>query len=460
MPPSPSFQHFHQTSLRIGKQSCTTSQQSSVHTAIVSHAAPLLFASVPSGHSEPEDAQTALVADDDGGGLRRRIGDHHAGHRGGAREEALRAIEELGATNIIIQSVKPAPSANSQTLGAIRYGLRMSDIDRLRASIPHLTGVAPTRQHRHDVWFQDRRVAARIMGVTAAYSSPHDLPMAAGRFIRALDCERSTPTAVLGATAARILFPLSDPLGQSIRIGEDQYFQVIGVVAARASSQGAGENMPAQDFGRDIYIPFPTDLRRFGENVVFDRASSQPPEKVEVSQLTLSVADEDLVKPSAQIIESLLKASGRQNEMAMTVPLDLLQKAERTQQVFTWVLTAIASISLLVGGIGIMNIMLATVTERTREIGIRRALGARRSDIVFQFLIETVVLAGAGGVIGMLLGFGGARWAESIAGVPTIIQPWSLMLAVGISVLVGIIFGIYPARRAAMMDPIQALRHE
>ncbi len=378
----------------------------------------------------------------------------------GARAEALRAIQQLGATNIIIQSVKPASDANSQTLGAIRYGLSLSDIDRLRSTFPDLAGIAPIRERRSDVWCEDRHLPGRVVGVTAAYQDLHNLRMVKGRFISHLDCERSMSTVVLGASAARLLVPLGNPLGQSIRIGEDQYFEVIGVVAPSASSQGPGQNAPAEDLGRDIYIPFPTDLRRFGENVVFDRASSQPPEKVEVSQLTLSLADEELVKPSAVIIESLLKAAGKQSETMMTVPLDLLEKAERTQQVFTWVLTAIASISLLVGGIGIMNIMLATVTERTREIGIRRAFGAKRRDIVSQFLVETTVLSCSGGLLGIGLGLVGAHLASSLVGVATLVQPWSPLLAFGISVAVGLIFGIYPARRAAAMNPVQALRHD
>ncbi|MEX1027370.1 MAG: FtsX-like permease family protein, partial [Candidatus Paceibacterota bacterium] len=163
---------------------------------------------------------------------------------------------------------------------------------------------------------------------------------------------------------------------------------------------------------------------------------------------------------TAMLIRTILMQNGRERDVTITVPLDLLEKAERTQRIFTMVLTSIASISLLVGGIGIMNIMLATVTERTREIGIRRALGAKRSDITTQFLIETIALSGTGGLLGILLGFAGASIASSVGGVAAIIQPWSPLLAVSISLVVGIVFGLYPARRAAMMDPIQALRYE
>ena len=235
---------------------------------------------------------------------------------------------------------------------------------------------------------------------------------------------------------------------------------MVGVLHAAADSRVDDRRVFAERFDEDVLIPFSADRIRFGENIVFDPNGMQLPEQVEISQLIVSLASTEQVQPTAQLVRSILMQNGRDQEVSFLVPLDLQAKAEQTQRVFTIVLTSIASISLLVGGIGIMNIMLATVTERTREIGIRRALGARRSDIVFQFLIETSVLAGAGGLIGMLLGFAGASWAESIGGLPTIIQPWSPILAVGISLLVGVVFGLYPARRAAMMDPIQALRHE
>jgi putative ABC transport system permease protein len=303
-------------------------------------------------------------------------------------------------------------------------------------------------------------VAGRVVGITSEYQTMHEVRLAAGRFIEPLDNERCVPVAVLGAEMAEALFPLSDPLDHSIRIGDDLYFQVVGVVQPRASSPGLGAGLPAEDYGRDVYIPFLTDQKRFGENVVFDRASSQPPEKVEITQVTLAAPDTSLVKPMARIVESVLQQRDKQDETALTVPLDLLEKAEQTQRIFTWVLTAIASISLLVGGIGIMNIMLATVTERTREIGIRRALGAKRRDIIFQFLMETIVLSGTGGLLGVLLGIGGAAGASYFAGVSTSVRFWSPPLALGISIAVGLIFGTYPARRAAYMNPVEALRHE
>jgi putative ABC transport system permease protein len=183
-------------------------------------------------------------------------------------------------------------------------------------------------------------------------------------------------------------------------------------------------------------------------------------EKLQISQITVAVDQMEHVKKTADIIQGLLDQFHKKKDTEITVPLDLLEKAEQTQRIFTLVLGAIASVSLIVGGIGIMNIMLATVTERTREIGVRRALGAKRRDIALQFLVETVVLSSAGGVIGVLLGFLLSYIVNHFFHFPTIIPAWSPLLAFGVSVAVGVIFGLYPAQRAARMDPIEALRHE
>jgi putative ABC transport system permease protein len=379
----------------------------------------------------------------------------------GARSAALAAIEQLGATNVLVRSVRPADRlAGGANAGAIRYGLTHRDLEHLRTALPANVMMAATRDHRRDLRAGDRHCPGRVVGVTPEYRTLNQLQLQRGRFITDLDVARALPVAVLAGQAAQLLFPLSDPLGQQIRIGEDQYYQVIGVARPRAAVPPLGSDLPAQDYARDVYIPLTTDQKRFGENVMFDRTGSQPPEKVEISQVTVSAPDTRYVKAVAGVIQAHLQGTGKVHETTLVVPLDLLEKAERTQRIFTWVLTAIASISLLVGGIGIMNIMLATVSERTREIGVRRALGARRSDIISQFLIETTVLSCTGGVLGIGLGAAGALAASHWAGVATLIRPWSPLLAFGISVAVGLVFGIYPARRAALLDPIEALRHE
>jgi putative ABC transport system permease protein len=183
-------------------------------------------------------------------------------------------------------------------------------------------------------------------------------------------------------------------------------------------------------------------------------------EKFELSQMTVAVDSMDHVKQTAEIIQSTLDQYHTKKDVEITVPLDLLERAEKTQRIFTLVLGAIASISLIVGGIGIMNIMLATVTERTREIGIRRALGAKRRDVAWQFLAETMTLSSLGGFLGVGLGIGLSFVVTSFFHFPTIIRAWSTLLAFAVSVIVGLVFGTYPARRAALMDPIEALRHE
>jgi len=378
----------------------------------------------------------------------------------GARSEAIAAINQLGATNLILRSVKPSDRfARGDSGGVLRYGLTMRDLRRIRATIPELTAISPSRDHRRSLSFQDRRLQGRVVGVTPEYQLLHKVRLESGRFIEELDCLRAAPVVVLAAQTAEQLFPLADPLGKTIRVGEDQCYRVVGTAAPRAASPGLGSGLPAQDFNRDVYVPLTTDHQRFGENVVFDRASSQPAEKVELSQITLAVVETGRVKAAARVVEAIIQEAGKQDETALTVPLDLLEKAEETQRIFTWVLTAIASISLLVGGIGIMNIMLANVTERTREIGIRRALGACRADIVSQFLIETTVLSCTGGLIGIALGVGSALLASQLTGIATLIRPWAPLLAAGISVAIGLVFGTYPARRAAWLDPVEALRH-
>ncbi|MCS7468503.1 ABC transporter permease [Stieleria sp. ICT_E10.1] len=375
----------------------------------------------------------------------------------GARAKAVSMINELGTKNVIITSIKStAVSRDGNSGGAIRYGLSDRDLRRIAAMLPHGARISQTREHRRSIRHLSYQIEGRVIGVTPAFAELNHLRLARGRFINRLDETDRHAVAVLSAGVADQLFPLSPAVGETIRIGSDQYFYVVGVLDSKVDvSQDSGER-----YDENVFIPFQSDRMRFGENTVMDPGGLQLPEKVEISQLTVSLPSTDQVQPVAQLIRSILMQEGRDKEVSFLIPLDLQARAEQTQRVFHLVLAAIASISLLVGGIGIMNIMLATVTERTREIGIRRALGARRSDIVFQFLIETLVLTGMGGALGVLLGFAGARLVESVGGVATIIHPWSPLLAVGISFAVGLLFGLYPARRAARMDPIEALRHE
>jgi putative ABC transport system permease protein len=378
-----------------------------------------------------------------------------------ARYQAIQQIKDLGATNVIVRSVKPTED-NKENKGSeiLQYGLTKRDMERIRDTIPTVLSVTPIREFRKDIRYHDLKLEGRVVGVTPNFLEMNGLHMSRGRFISELDDERFANVAVLAAETAEKLFPLDDPIGRSVLVGDEHNYRVIGVTEFKAPSAGIGGSMAAQDYNRDVYIPFATDQARFGRMLFYNRAGTFQIEKLELSQITVAVDTMEHVRQTANIIQGVLDQYHTQKDTALTVPLELLEKAEQTQRVFTLVLGAIASISLLVGGIGIMNIMLATVTERTREIGVRRALGAKRRDIALQFLVETVVLSSAGGVLGVCVGMGLSHVVTRFFGFPTIIEPWSPLLAFAVSLAVGLVFGTYPARRAAYMDPIEALRHE
>jgi putative ABC transport system permease protein len=379
-----------------------------------------------------------------------------------ARYEAVRQIKELGAANIIVRSVKPSKDTQESVNGEeiLTYGLTTKDLDRLQSTIPTVRSATPLREFPKEARYLDRKLEARVVGVMPSYLGMNGLRMNRGRFLTELDNERFENYCVLGADTAETLFPLEDPIGRSIRLGESHYYEVVGVTERRAQSAGIGSSLSAQDYGRDVYIPFATDKVRFGKVLVYERAGTFTAERLEISQITLAINDTSHVRKTAAIIEDTLKLYHKKSDTAVTVPLDLIERIEQTQRIFTYVLGAIASISLVVGGIGIMNIMLATVTERTREIGIRRALGAKRRDITAQFLAESVVLSGTGGMLGVALGISLSFLVTYFFSQRTIVTSWSPALALTISVIVGVVFGTYPARRAAFMDPIEALRHD
>jgi putative ABC transport system permease protein len=286
--------------------------------------------------------------------------------------------------------------------------------------------------------------------------------MARGRFLSQLENDRFENVAVLGAETAEILFPLEDPVGQTLFVADKNYFlvfRVVGVTQRRAASGNIGSSLSGQDYNRDVYIPFDTDRVCFGSVLMSFKNGIFKGERLELSQITLQVDRMEHVKRTAELIQGTLDQFHTQKDFEVIVPLDLLERAEKTQQIFTYVLGAIASISLVVGGIGIMNIMLATVTERTSEIGIRMAVGARSRDIAVQFLVETMTLSSIGGFVGVGLGIVVSLVVNYSFHFPPILRLWSILLAFGVSVAVGLIFGTYPAIRASRLDPIEAIRH-
>jgi len=270
------------------------------------------------------------------------------------------------------------------------------------------------------------------------------------------DQKNQAPVAVLTEFGARKLLATESTIGQALRIGGD-YFEVVGIIKSESGQAG---NIQIPDQQVDVYIPMKIARSYFGDVFTRVTSGSRTRELVELHQIIVQVDNSDNVEPTAAAIERMLDRFHKKKDFLVSVPLALLRQAEATKRTFNIVLGSIACISLLVGGIGIMNIMLASVTERTREIGIRRAIGAKRRQIIVQFLIETVVLSTIGGILGIGIGVLIPLIITYFSGMPTVITMASILLPLFISVSIGIIFGLYPAARAANVDPIVALRHE
>jgi putative ABC transport system permease protein len=408
----------------------------------------------------------------------------------GASQQALKQVVALGATNIIARSVKPLEEASGGSSGGgrmsgmsvPRYGLLRADLNRIQKTIPTIRRAIPIREIPKEARYLKRTVVGRMVGCTADYVDINHLRLASGRFVSDADDDALASVVVIAAGVADALFPGEDPLGKSIQIG-NIYFRVIGVTAERTSSAAIGGSLSGQDFNKDFYIPIGTLRVRVGDLVFTQKSGTFESEYVELNQITMSVASVDDVIPTSDLVRVTLEKFHPKKDVDVIVPLELLRQADQMKQIFNIVLGSIAAISLVVGGIGIMNIMLATVTERTREIGVRRALGATQRDIIEQFLTETVVLSGTGGLLGVGLGLltplafeglrevvvqvvlgGNAGGVSDTARIFQDMRPvvafWSMPLAFGISVAIGVVFGIYPARNAARLDPIEALRHQ
>jgi len=376
----------------------------------------------------------------------------------GASEEALAQIRRLGSHNIILSSVKPVEDEQSSTVRSHMsiYGLTYADLGRIASSFASIRQVAPVKLMRKEVRLHDRAMELRLVGTTPEWFDLVPREVLAGRVILASDQQKLAPVAVLTEFGARKILATRNTIGQNVRIGGDA-FAVIGIVRNEA---GSGQGMPIPDQEADIYIPLEVARQYYGDVVARRAAGSREREKVELHQIIVRVDHTAHVESPAVGIETLLNRFPAKKDYAMSVPLALLKQAEATKRTFNIVLGSIAGISLLVGGIGIMNIMLASVTERTREIGIRRAIGAKRRQIVVQFLIETVVLSTFGGLIGLGVGVLIPFLITYFSGMATVVKWSGILLPLFISMAIGILFGLYPAIHAARVDPIVALRHE
>jgi len=376
----------------------------------------------------------------------------------GASKKVLEQIEKLGSNNIIISAKKPA---EEQGAGRVRtfmsiYGLLYEDERRIAESFEAVLRTVPVKSFYKEGRLGSTALELRIVGTTPDWFDLVQRPVIAGRVLKDNDVPNRHNVVVLTEYGARRLLATRDTLGQVLRIGGN-CFEVAGIVKSE-TGQAGGVQTPDSEV--DAYVPIDVARERFGDIVTRRAAGSRIREQVELHQIIVQVRDTEDVEATAAGIEVMLQRFHKKPDYRMSIPFALLRQAEATKRTFNIVLGTIAGISLLVGGIGIMNIMLASVTERTREIGIRRAIGAKRRQIVGQFLIETIVLSTVGGTIGIGFGLVIPSLITRFAGMPTVITGYSLALSVGISMAVGIIFGIYPAIRAANLDPIEALRHE
>jgi putative ABC transport system permease protein len=376
----------------------------------------------------------------------------------GASKEAMDQIRKLGSNNIIINSIKSVEEESTSTTHSHMgiYGLTYEDYARVAETFKVIRQTAPVKLIRKEGRLGERAMELRIVGTTPVWFELVQRPVVAGRVLIASDDNERAPAAVLTEFGARKLLAAENTVGQTLKIGGDR-FEIVGIVKSESGQAG---NIQIPDQEVDVYIPINVARSYFGDIMARMTSGTHELEMVELHQMIVQVNTIEDVEPTAKGIEDMLKRFHKKQDYLVSVPLALLRQAEATKRTFNIVLGSIAGISLLVGGIGIMNIMLASVTERTREIGIRRAIGAKRRQIISQFLIETVVLSIIGGLIGIGLGILVPFLITYFAGMPTVITAESIVLPLVISFGVGIIFGLYPAVRAAKVDPIVALRHE
>ena len=380
----------------------------------------------------------------------------------GESQKAQAQIRQLGSSNILLASVPP-PSAGEGSEAnqrVLRYGLRETDYESIRQTIPDVEIVVARRDVPERARFGGRRYRVTLMGTSPAYLDVANLRMRLGRFLTTADQHNHRPVCVLGSTVAERLFDRRDPRGLHVHLGRNGY-RVIGVLAGQGEGTGSTAGLGGESDSA-IFIPRATMRERYG-NIIQDRSSgSTVREDVQLHRITVRARsdDEQTVSRLASALRRLIAVNHPKDDVRLTVPLELLRQARETKERWTLVLAIIASISLLVGGVGIMNIMLATVVERTREIGVRRALGARKRHIVSQFLTETLMLSLVGGGLGVAAGIFVPKLITNLWGMDTIVNPWFLGLAFLICAALGVLFGLYPAVRAASLDPVEALRHE
>jgi putative ABC transport system permease protein len=372
----------------------------------------------------------------------------------GAQQQVVAFIEQLGVRNIIVEARESTDYQVWQKVRNMSPGLSFRDLRAINASLPGVKAMSARKR------FVPGKLLPKpegdiptVFGVGAVYLRDiAGLRLSRGRFFSEDEDQAAAAVAVLGQSAATGLFGADNPVGRFVKLNEE-WFQVVGVVSPRLAVQGDVGGLPAQDSNNIVYVPIQAAILRIED--------AQSYLKDEIDAIYLNLAAEDQITTAGVLVRGLLKTTHREaDDFTVIVPAELLAQQQQTRRLFLYVMVAIASISLLVGGIGIMNIMLASVMERTREIGVRRAIGATRQDIIRQFLVETTLITVSGGVAGVIVGIGLSRLVAYLAGWSTVVTITSVIVACAVSVTVGIVFGLYPAARAARLDPVHALHYE
>lgn len=381
----------------------------------------------------------------------------------GAQREILLQIGRFGIKNIIVNSIQPPENAQDSGSGATswisNYGLTFKDARQIQRTVPSAKVVLPVHTLSDSIWQGSKKVDARMHGVLPEYMDLLKLKVLAGRGLTELDNIGLQRVCLVRPGLLRELGYYGNPLGHRLQLGQE-FYEIVGVLKELEFTGLTKKALNADSRNLDIYAPYQTVLKRHGTLSLVRKSGSFTATDVELNQIVIEVDDQENVLATARMIERILETFHRDRDYELIVPLELLAQRRKAQQVFSITLIAIALISLIVGGIGIANIMLATITERTREIGVRRALGAKRRHIVAQFLTETVTMAISGGILGLLLGIAFLPALKAWTGWTAVVPAWAMLLAIGISCVVGVLAGLWPAIRAARMDPIGALRYE
>ena len=380
----------------------------------------------------------------------------------GAKSEALAQIQAQGIDNIVVRSVKPSAGAGEgagdEKSSVLEYGVSQADVEHIRTTFENVRTLVSVRDMQRDIYRGGRLTDIRLMGTQPEFLSVtrSRLSDSRSRFLTEYDGREMKAVCVVGVEAARKLFQYRDPIGETIS-ASGVSFQVVGLLENTVGAHLGG----VYNLNNLIYVPIQTANAVYGQLLMrINSRTSREMMGIDVDYLYLTVEDIEYIEDTAARLRTYFETKHEKLDYAIRVPYELLRQQEATQRIFTIVMASIAAISLLVGGIGIMNIMLANVYERTREIGTRRAVGAKRQDILVQFLSESVVLTGIGGCLGLALGFGLASLVQTFADMSTQVTPLSIIVSLAVSILTGITFGTYPAWKAANLDPIEALRHE